>query len=443
MLIKKEIQLILCKFKKILIAYSGGIDSTVLLYNLVQLRKKYPIYLRAIYINHNLNYQSNDWMKFCFLQCKKWNISFLYENINIKIKSNIEQYYREKRYQIFQNFIKKKEILVTAHHLDDQYETFFLSLKRGSGPKGLSGMSKIKIINNIKLFRPLININKKQIFYYAIKKKLKWIEDPSNKDIKYDRNFLRNIILPKITNRWPFFKNSVIKSIKNCQEQEDLLTDLINPVLIKLIQKDNSLFIKPLYNYSIIKRNFIIRKWIEYNKYYSMPSRKALFIIWNEIVCCKNNNNSQIKIGKYSIRKYKNYLFCIKYFPCLKNKILLWKNLKIPFLLPNKLGKLIILYFNINYKKQSIYIRKPKYNEIIYIKFNITGKYYFNNFKNKKNINNIWKNLSIPKWKREQIPLLFYNNKFIAELENKLITQEGKATFSKKDNFFIFWDKIY
>ncbi|QJC34111.1 tRNA lysidine(34) synthetase TilS [Enterobacteriaceae endosymbiont of Donacia cinerea] len=443
MLIEKKIQLMLQKFKKILIAYSGGIDSTVLLYNLFKLRKRYPLLLRAIYINHNLHYKSNNWMKNCFLQCKKWNILFIHKNINIKEKNNVEQCARKKRYQIFQNIIKKNEVLLTAHHLDDQCENFFLFLKRGSGPKGLSGISKIKIFKKIILFRPLIKISKKKIIDYAIKKKLKWIEDPSNKNIKYDRNFLRHIILPKITHRWPFFKNSIMRSIKNCQEQEELLTDLINPILIKLIQKDKSLFIKPLHNYSISKRNFIIRKWIEYNKYYYMPSRKILLIIWNEIICCKNNNNPQVKIGKYIIRKHKNYLFCIKYFPYLKNIILTWNNFKVPLLLPNKLGKLIILYINLNYKNKSIYIRKPKYNEIIYIKFNISEKYYLNNIKNLININNIWKKLSIPKWKREQIPLLFYNNTLIAELENKLVTKEGKATLLKKDNFFIFWNKIF
>ncbi|QJC32083.1 tRNA lysidine(34) synthetase TilS [Enterobacteriaceae endosymbiont of Donacia versicolorea] len=443
MLITNETQLILYKFKKILIAYSGGIDSTVLLYNLIQLKKKYQIILRVIHINHNLNVLSNNWLKTCMLQCKKWNVLFIKKNIEIKKTNNIEKYARIKRYKIFQNILKKDEVLVTAHNLDDQCETFLLSLKRGSGPKGLSGMSKITILNNIKLFRPFLEITRHQIYKYAIKKKLNWIEDPSNKDIKYDRNFLRNVILPKITNRWSFFKNSVYRSSIICKEQEKLLTDLINPILKKLIQKNNSLLITPLYKFSIIKRNFILRKWIEYNKFYYMPSRKMLFIIWNEVICCKHNKNPQIKIGKYIIRKYKDYLYCVKYFDNLQNILFKWDNLNIPFVLPNKLGKLIILNININYKNLSIYIRKPKIYEIIYIKFNISGKYYLNNFKYKKNINDIWKNLLIPKWKREQIPLLFYNNKFIADLENNLITQEGKASFNKKNNFFIFWEKKY
>ncbi|QJC35294.1 tRNA lysidine(34) synthetase TilS [Enterobacteriaceae endosymbiont of Donacia proxima] len=440
MLIKKKIQSILFNFKNILFAYSGGIDSTVLLYNLVKLRKKYPFIIRAIHINHNLNKKSNYWTKFCFSQCKKLNVLFIHKNIYINKKKNIEECARKKRYQVFKKIIKNNEVLVTAHNLDEQCETFFLSLKRGSGPKGLSGMSTIKIIYNFKIFRPFLNISKNDIINYAIKKKINWIEDPSNKDIKYDRNFLRNIILPKIINRWPFFQKTLFRSIRNCSEQEKLLHNLIKPILMKLIQKNNSLFISPLYDFDMIKRNFIIRKWIEYNKYYYMPSRKLLDIIWKEIICCKNNN-PHIKIGEYVIRKYKNYLFCIKYFPNLKKNILIWNNSKKPLILPNNLGILTIIHYK-NYEKKLIYIRKPKNNEIIYIKFNNPiEKYYFNNSKYKKNINNIWKNLNIPEWEKEQIPLLFYNEKLIVDLENKLITQYGQIDVLEKNNFFIYFQK--
>ncbi|WP_169780397.1 tRNA lysidine(34) synthetase TilS, partial [Enterobacteriaceae endosymbiont of Donacia piscatrix] len=308
-------------------------------------------------------------------------------------------------------------------------------------PKGLSGMSTIKIVNNFKILRPFLKITKNDIINYATKKKIQWIDDPSNKDIKYDRNFLRNIILPKIINRWPFFLKVLSRSIKNCSEQEELLHNLIKPTLMKLIQKNNSLFISPLYNFNVVKRNFIIRKWIEYNKYYYMPSRKLLDIIWNEIICCKKNNNPQIKIGKYVIRKHKNYLFCIKNYLNLKKNILIWNNFEKPLILPNKLGILTILHHK-NYKKKLIYIKKPKNNEIIYIKFNNPiEKYYFNNSKYKKNINNIWKNLNIPKWEREQIPLLFYNEKLIIDLKNKLVTQYGKIDFLEKNNFFIAFEK--
>ncbi|QJC31659.1 tRNA lysidine(34) synthetase TilS [Enterobacteriaceae endosymbiont of Donacia tomentosa] len=440
MLIDKHTQLILCKFKKILIAYSGGLDSTVLLYNLVKLRNKHPLLLRVIHINHNLCNLSNKWVEICSSQCKTFKVFFLHQNINIQKNSNIEKNARIERYKAIAQIIKHDEVLVTAHHLDDQCETFFLFLKRGSGPKGLSGIHQKNIINNIKLYRPLLNVTRKQILQYAIKNKLKWIEDSSNFDIKYDRNFLRNIILPKIMNRWPFFNKTVSRSAALCNEQEQLLNELINPLFYKLVQKNNSLFITPLYFYSEIKRNFIIRKWISYNECYYMPSKKMLSIIWNEIINCNNNANPKILIKKHVICKYKSFLHCIKYVNSLKKIVLIWKNFNKPLLLPNKLGKLIY-YSNINSdsKKNIINIRNPENNEILYIKFGFIGKYYFDNIKKKKNIDDIWEDLSIPKWEREQIPLLFYNKIFIADLKNKIITKNGMS--KNKNNFFIFWDK--
>ncbi|QJC29522.1 tRNA lysidine(34) synthetase TilS [Enterobacteriaceae endosymbiont of Plateumaris pusilla] len=438
MILKKKIQLILYKYKKILIAYSGGLDSTVLLYNLMKLRKKYPcIKLRAIHVNHNLNYYSKKWSKICFLQCQKWNIPFICKNIILdNKKGNIEEKARIERYKIFSNFIEKEEIILTAHHLDDQYETILLFLKRGSGPKGLSGIPQINIINKLRLFRPLLNINRKELLNYAINNNLTWIEDQSNLNNKYDRNFLRNIILPQINYRWPYFKKSVLKTSSICREQEELITELLSSIMNELIQYDNSLSFIPLYKYSIVKRNAIIRKWIEFNQC-KMPSRKILSIIWKDIICSKSKFKSYLKIGNYQIRKYNFNLYCIKNFFSLKNNIYKW-NILFPLILPNNLGK---LFFLNKYQNNAIKIRKPKEKEIVYIKFYIYGKYFFsNNIKKKINIHDIWKKLGIPEWERENIPLLFYNEIFIAELKNNLITLEG---VNNKEETFIFWDKNF
>ncbi|QJC29077.1 tRNA lysidine(34) synthetase TilS [Enterobacteriaceae endosymbiont of Plateumaris rustica] len=439
MIFTKKIQFILHKLQKILVAYSGGLDSTVLLFNLVKLRKKYPyIKLRAIHINHNLNFYSKEWSKICFLKCQKWNIPIICKNIILNHKKgNIEEKARIERYKIFNNIIENNEIIVTAHHLDDQYETILLFLKRGSGPKGLSGISQTHIINKLRLFRPLLNISRKELLNYAMKNNLDWIEDQSNLNNKYDRNFLRNIILPHLHYRWPFFKKSVLKTSSICREQEELITDLLSSVMKKLIQYNNSLFFIPLHKYSIIKRNTIIRKWIEYNKC-QMPSRKVLSIIWEEVVCSKSNFKSYVKISNYQIRKYNSCLYCIKNFFTLKNNIYKWINVLIPFILPNNLGKLIFLS---KYKKNTLQIRKPKKKEIVFIKFYITGEYYFLNLKKKNKIHNIWNKLNIPIWERNNIPLLFYNNIFIAELQNNLVTIEGIN--NEKEENFIFWDKNF
>ncbi|QJC30415.1 tRNA lysidine(34) synthetase TilS [Enterobacteriaceae endosymbiont of Neohaemonia nigricornis] len=437
MLITKNIQSILYKLQNILVAYSGGLDSSVLLYNLVKLRNKYPnISLRAIHVNHNLTHQSKKWVNICFLECQKLNVIFLHKSIFCNNISNIEEIARIKRYIVFQQVIKNHEFLVTAHHLNDQCETILLALKRGSGPKGLSGIPYQNIINNIKVFRPLLNISKHKILEYAIQNKLQWIDDPSNSNINYDRNFLRNIILPQINDRWSYFNKNIVRSAQLCQEQEKLLNEFLNPILVNLIQKDKSLFYIPLKYYSIYKRNSILRKWLEYNECV-MPSRKVLFLIWKDIICC-NSPKSEILIKNKIICKYKSYLFCINN-DIFTDKTLLWFNIHKPLILPYKLGKLNI---SLKYTNNSIRIRYPEDNEYIYIKFFNNKKFYiYFNTIYKVSICSIWEKLSIPFWKRKQIPLLFYNNQFIADLENNICT-----TFNQLKNInsnkilFIKWD---
>ncbi|QJC30836.1 tRNA lysidine(34) synthetase TilS [Enterobacteriaceae endosymbiont of Macroplea appendiculata] len=438
MLITKKIQYILYKLHNILLSYSGGLDSSVLLYDLVQLRKKYPsITIRAIHINHNLNYISKTWINKCFLTCKKLHVDFIYKNIFIYKKSNIEEEARIKRYKILNNLIKADEYLVTAHHLDDQCETILLALKRGSGLKGLSGIAEQNNIKKMKIFRPLLYISKKKILWYALQHNITWIDDPSNIDNRYDRNFLRNIILPQINIRWPFFRKTIIRSAKICQEQETLLNEFLNPILNNLIQENKSIFFIPLKFYSVYKRYAILRKWLEYNKCH-MVTYKTLSLIWNEVICAQKLT-SKIIIHKKIICKNNTYLFCLNYIPTLQKIILFWYDIKHALILPYKLGTLCIVKKDIT---NSIVVRYPYENENIYVKFYDNQKIYFcqNNFK-KININHIWNKLSIPIYKRNQIPLLFYNNCLIADLENNLITIHGKV-MPNNQSLYITWIKI-
>uniref|UniRef100_A0A2S2Q3W7 tRNA(Ile)-lysidine synthetase n=1 Tax=Sipha flava TaxID=143950 RepID=A0A2S2Q3W7_9HEMI len=147
------------------------------------------------------------WSKHCKEICDTNNVPIIIKKIKIT-KKNIENQARKKRYQIFKKILLPSEVLLTGHNLDDQCETLLLSIKRGSGLKGLSGIAhKKKIVKNY-LLRPLIKYSKKKIKKWAIRKKLKWIEDPSNYNIEYDRNFLRHKIIPKIHHRWKYFKKN-------------------------------------------------------------------------------------------------------------------------------------------------------------------------------------------------------------------------------------------
>ncbi len=415
--IDNKIKKLIKKNKKFLIAFSGGLDSSVLLYSLNKNNNNNNINIRAIHINHNMNKKSKKWENHCINICNKLNIIIIIKQIYNKNNKNIESIYREKRYSIYKKYLLNNEILLTAHHKNDQCETILLSLKRGSGLSGLSGIKKKILIKNKIIIRPLLNIEKKEIKKYAINNKIIWINDSSNNNIKFDRNFLRKIIIPKLLNRWPFFIKCIIRSAKICFNQNKLLEKLINKKFNKSLIKKNILNLKYLIHLSREEFFLIIRKWIKINDK-KMLSYKLLKIIWINII---NNKKIyfQMFFKEFIINKYKNKIYLINKLKKIKKKIK-WKNIKKNIFLPNG-----TLYISENNKNNiNNLVRKPKLNEKIYIKFNI--KNYIKILgRKKKKIKKIWQEYKILPWERPNIPIIFYNNNIIMS-PNLFITENAK-----------------
>ncbi len=403
-IIKKKINILSRKYKKFLIAFSGGIDSTTLLHNLIKNKNIKKKNIRAIHINHNLYKNSKKWEKKCIYICKKWNIKLIIKNIFINKKNNIENKCRNKRYKILLKNLINNEILLTAHHKNDQCETILLSIKRGSGLDGLSGIKKKYKIKKKIIIRPLLNIEKKIIIKYAKKNNLIWINDKSNKNIKFDRNFIRIKILPKIIKRWPFFLNSLIRVSKICLKQSLLLEYYIKKKFKKILFKKKNINIKYLNKWKKEEWILILRKWIKLNKK-KMLSYKNINILLKNIIKKKNDNYFKLIFKEFIIYKYKNLLF-LKKKKINKNYTIIWKNIKKKIKLPNNIG---YLYIKKNKKNKINVVRKPKKNEIIYIKFNYKG--YINLLNKNIKIKKIWQKYKIYPWKRNNIPIIFYNKK--------------------------------
>ncbi|MDG1752546.1 MAG: tRNA lysidine(34) synthetase TilS, partial [Thalassotalea sp.] len=193
----------------LVIAYSGGVDSQVLLHAVTELKRQSCIEqdVMAVHVNHGLSARSKEWQSFTQQQCEQLNIHF--ETITVEIidkpRTSLEAQARDKRYQALENISPSNALILTGHHQDDQVETFLLSLKRGSGLKGLSAMASESEFGGKKqkLLRPLLNISRENIVQYAKEHQLEWIEDESNSDTRFDRNFLRKEILPHLKERWP------------------------------------------------------------------------------------------------------------------------------------------------------------------------------------------------------------------------------------------------
>jgi len=291
--------------KNIVIALSGGIDSVVLLHFL---NSHYPGNIRAIHINHNLSKHSKDWSLFCKELCHKQDIEFKSIDINIKTSSNVEENARKKRYNSLKSELSKNEVLCTAHHQEDQSETFLLQLFRGSGVAGLASMPKMKSFADSFLYRPFLNISKQLIVDYATKYNLDWVEDDSNINLNFKRNLLRLEFIPKLELGF----DGVIKNISRSAYHQSEALKLINDLAKIDIEKFNLVINHKIQVLSLIqlpeRRVANVLRYYIAQRGFLMPSNKVLTELIS-VLRAKDDAKVILKWHLYEVRRYDNELY--------------------------------------------------------------------------------------------------------------------------------------
>jgi len=279
------------------IAYSGGLDSHVLLYVLASIKKEIKPRLVAVHINHGISIDADLWVKHCQKTCKDYAIEFQSFSVDLSHKSDkgTEAFAREKRYEVFENLLNSKDLLLTAHHMDDQLETILLQLMRGSGPDGLVGMPQAREFSKGNLLRPLLDYSREEIHDYALSKSLSWVEDESNKSNKYDRNFLRNRIVPELLTRWPGALKTVRRAAKHQAEARSLINEISRSDLEVVCEsKYTKVELSRFDNLTGIRKKNVLRAWIKINKL-EMPDAQIIEKIIAEVIHANVDRNPCVK----------------------------------------------------------------------------------------------------------------------------------------------------
>lgn len=210
------------------LAYSGGLDSHVLLHALAALRSQYPCSLSAIYIDHGLQPSSTAWGEHCARTCAQLDVTFVRERIEVSgvADNGPEAAARGERYRALRASLSPGEILLTAHHRNDQAETVLLQLLRGTGVAGLAAMPRRANFGAGELVRPLLGVTHAALHAYAVSHRLQWIEDPSNHDTRLRRNFVRAEILPRLATQWPEADAMLARTARYAAEALELLDEM-------------------------------------------------------------------------------------------------------------------------------------------------------------------------------------------------------------------------
>jgi tRNA(Ile)-lysidine synthase len=208
------------------VGFSGGLDSTVLLHLLVELgRHEHLPPLNAIHVHHGLQAVADVWPLHCQQVCEALGVPLQVVSVQVRASASLEQAARDARYAAFRERVAPGEVLLTGQHRDDQAETLLFRLLRGAGLRGLAGMPASRALGQGHLLRPLLNISREELEAYARKHQLRWIEDPSNTDPGFDRNYLRHQVLPAIIARWPRASASMARAAAHLNEAQQLLDE--------------------------------------------------------------------------------------------------------------------------------------------------------------------------------------------------------------------------
>lgn len=409
--------------KRFLIAYSGGLDSHVLLHLLSQARTTDPsISLRSLYIDHGLQVASQYWSEHC--QAIAAALAIDHQTISLKLQpqpgESIEAVAREARYQAFSDYLKADEILLTAQHQDDQAETLLIQLMRGAGLDGLSAMPYQKEVDGYQHIRPLLTQNRAQLEAYAHQFKLDFITDPSNADTRFDRNYLRHNILPLLKKRWPTISNTLMRSAAHLAESSHLLEEFIQQAMPSFRgTHSHNLSINALRGVSGPKQKAVLRYWIKEQGFLA-PSSNKLSHLFANVINAKQDATPLLAWKNAEVRRFQNDLYIM---PPLKdipsNSTFVWdihQELSIP-------------EFNIRLSPDCLGDLKPpllEQNLPISVRFRQGGeRIKASQQQHSQSVKKLLQAANIPPWERARIPMIYASN--------QLIQVAGIATIDKKD----------
>lgn len=293
-------------FDKYVVAYSGGVDSQALLHAFAQL---VPEKVVAFHVNHGISKNAQKWEDFCSKNAADFGVQFKVAHFDLKGVSNLEDKARIARYGAFSEVIDINTTLLTGHHMDDQVETFFLNLMRGSGIDGLAAMPEVKEFHTGYHSRPFLNISKDDLKEYAIANNLLWVEDESNDDSIYDRNFIRNEVMPLIKTRWDNAAKSISKSVSHIQSSKKYIESKFNEIDIDF--KKESIEIETLLKLDDYEQKELVRNWVLFN----LGKRASLNMInsiFDNIIPAKDDAKMKWEQKGYFISRFSGKLFFVK-----------------------------------------------------------------------------------------------------------------------------------
>ena len=307
------------------VAFSGGVDSAVLLHAMAMLREGFPgLAVRAVHVNHHLQTRAADWARHCreFAAGVGVDCEVLDVRVVVPRGESTEAAARTARYSALSQALGEGELLLTAHHRDDQLETLLLHLLRGAGVAGLDGMPESAVLGRGRLLRPLLDVDHSELVAYAQAAGLNWIEDPSNADTRFDRNYLRQRVLPVLRERWPAAASGASRTARHLAEAQALLEERAQEDLA-LARTGANLRVSAVRALDPARARNLLRFWIA-RAGCRVPSSTVLDQVLWQMLNARDDAQPLIKWGDVELRRYRDALYLGRSALCTPPEAMVW-----------------------------------------------------------------------------------------------------------------------
>ncbi len=393
------------------LALSGGLDSTVLLHLLAAVQGGLDGTLHALYVHHGLQADADAWGRHCEKSCNDLSIPFKQLELNLSPRrgESLEALARDARYSALAAAMDEGDMLLTAQHQDDQAETLLLQLLRGSGPSGLAAMPRRVRFGQGWLVRPLLDFTRTALEEYARLHHLNWVEDPSNQNLRHDRNYIRHRVMPVLQQRWPSATATIARSARLSGELQALVDEqAAEDLLAARGSHPGTLSVAALHALSAPRMRSLLRHWVR-ERGGSIPGSRHLQRIETECLSGRQDSQSLVHWGDFEVRRYRDELFLLQplasHDPSTR---LAWPDLQ-PLTLPTGMGELVL-------EPAESGISKEKWLAAsVDVRFRQGGEVCIpRGSKHHRTLKKLFQEWAVPPWERDRIPLIFMNNQLVS-----------------------------
>lgn len=384
------------------VAISGGLDSTVLLHIMRELRQQYGFELTALHVNHQLHEQSAQWENYCKTLCNALAIPIQTTRLNLPSSSEVAA--RDARYQWFSEQVMPGSVLMTAHHRQDRAETFLFNLMRGSGSSGLSSLRAIRPFYGSRLVRPLLAMSREEVKQYAIEHQLEWVEDPSNQGTAYSRSQIRQNILPVLQNFREDAVRNIARAAANLEQENGLLREVAIGDLVEVrehplhpLDKSYAICVDDFAHLSVARQVNLVRFWLQ-SLHLHIPSRALMTQLINAFVK-PPSSTAVIQEEGTQFRFYRGFMYVM---PALKEPT--------PFTAINwDIDQPVDLYHHTirvdaTSKLRELYRKQRRANVRLAAKASVQNPKALQG--HSLNLKKWLQDIGIPPWRRQAMPLL-------------------------------------